>query len=47
MVVIDLIISSGIGSVAVMLILDPGSGKDAAIAGLGLTGILSALGRDA
>ena len=47
MVVTDLFVSSGLGCLLVMLIFDPTSAKEATMAGLGLTGILSAFGKDA
>jgi hypothetical protein len=47
MVVLDLIISSAIGGVAVMQIWHPVSASEALLGGLGLTGIFSAFGKDA
>jgi hypothetical protein len=42
----DMMISSGIGGGIVLLLLHPTSAADAGAAGLGLTGILSAFGKD-
>lgn len=42
----DMIISSAIGAGIVMVILNPTSVSEAGTAGLGLTGILSAFGKD-
>ena len=43
----DMIISSGIGAGVVILMFDPISSSEAVALGLGLTGILSAFGKDA
>jgi hypothetical protein len=43
----DMLISSAIGAGIVLLLLHPSSGSEAGTAGLGLTGILSAFGKDA
>jgi hypothetical protein len=43
----DMIISSGIGAGIVLLLLHPISAAEAGTAGLGLTGVLSAFGKDA
>jgi hypothetical protein len=43
----DMILSSAIGAGVVILILNPTSPTEAGTAGLGLTGVLSAFGKDA
>jgi hypothetical protein len=43
----DMIVSSAIGAGIVLILFRPGTASEAGAAGLGLTGILSALGRDA
>ena len=43
----DMLLSSGIGAVIVLVIVSPQTASDATLAGLGLTGILSAFGKKA
>jgi hypothetical protein len=46
MIFSDMIVSSGIGAGVVFLLLNPTSVPEAVTAGLGLTGVLSAFGKD-
>ena len=45
MIFVDMLISSGIGALVVLVIVNPKSASEATLAGLGLTGILSAFGK--
>jgi hypothetical protein len=47
MILADMIISSAIGAGVVFLMLNPTSVPEAVTAGLGLTGVLSAIGKEA
>lgn len=47
LILLDMLVSSAIGAGVVILIVNPTSASAAGTAGLGLTGVLSAFGKDA